>query len=342
MGQGAYTAQMQILAEELEVDPSTVTVKPAPPDEPLYANPLLGGQITGGSASLRGAWITLRTAGACARLMLVEAAARQWGVAVESCTAANGTVTHAASGRTLTYGALATAAAQLSVPQAPALKKPGSFKVVGKPTPRVDTPAKVTGEAKFGIDVRVPGMRYAFVAACPMFGGTLASIDDSAALKVPGVQQVVRIEDALAVVARNSWAARKGLAALRVTWNDGPNANPRHRRAHCRARCRAGAAGLIATNTGDGRRCRGRRGQPLPGGFPPAHPRPRRAGAAELHRACARWRLRDMARQPGCWAAPRRRQPMRSACRSKRWWRTIICSAAASAGGWRPTMSARR
>ncbi|MDF2994606.1 MAG: aldehyde dehydrogenase [Xanthobacteraceae bacterium] len=251
MGQGAYTAQMQILAEELEVDPSTVTVEPAPPDEPLYANPLLGGQITGGSASLRGAWITLRTAGACARLMLVEAAARQWGVAVESCTAANGTVTHAASGRTLSYGALATAAAQLPVPQSPALKKPGSFKVVGKPTPRVDTPAKVTGEAKFGIDARVPGMRYAFVSACPVFGGTLASIDDSAALKVPGVQQVVRIEDALAVVARNSWAARTGLAALRVTWNDGPNANLDTAALIAELDAGLDRQGLIATNTGD-------------------------------------------------------------------------------------------
>lgn len=251
MGQGAYTSQMQILAEELEVDPSTVTVEPAPPDEPLYASPLLGGQITGGSASLRGAWITLRTAGACARLMLVEAAARRWGVAVESCTAANGIVTHGASGRTLSYGALAAAAAPLPVPQAPVLKKPGTFKVVGKPTPRVDTPPKVTGEAKFGIDVRVPGMRYAFVAACPVFGGTVGSVDDGATMKVPGVSQVVRIEDAVAVVARNSWAARKGLAALKVSWNDGPNADLDTAALVAELDAGLERKGLIATNTGD-------------------------------------------------------------------------------------------
>lgn len=225
MGQGAYTSQMQILAEELEVEPSSVTVEPAPPDEALYSNPLLGGQITGGSASLRGSWISLRAAGAAARMMLIEAAARQWGVSPESCTASAGQVRHAASGRALGYGALADAAAKLPVPQSPQLKAPGSFSVVGKPVARVDTPAKVTGAAKFGIDMRLEGMRYAVVSACPVFGGTVGSVDDADALKVPGVQQVVHIEDAVAVVATNTWAARKGLAALRVAWKEGANAN---------------------------------------------------------------------------------------------------------------------
>lgn len=251
MGQGAYTSQMQILAEELEVDPATVAVEAAPPNEPLYANPLLGGQITGGSASLRGAWITLRNAGAAGRMMLIEAAARQWGVPAEGCAAANGEVRHAASGRVLGYGALAAAAAALPVPQSPALKKRADYKVIGRPTPRVDTPAKVTGEAKFGIDVRVPGMRYALVSACPVFGGTVADVDDGAALKVPGVSQVVRIEDAVAVVASNTWAARKGLAALRVTWNEGANAGLTT--ADLVAELDAGLErqGLVATNIGD-------------------------------------------------------------------------------------------
>lgn len=251
MGQGAYTSQMQILAEELEVDPKGVTVEPAPADDVLYASPILGGQITGGSLSLRGSWITLRAAGAAARMMLVEAAARQWGVPATDCVAENGTVRHAASGRVLGYGALASAAAQLPVPQSPALKPASAYKVVGKPVPRVDTPAKVTGEAKFGIDVRLPGLRYAMVAACPVFGGTVGSVDDAATLKVPGVSQVVRIEDAVAVVARNTWAARKGLAALRVTWNEGANA--KLTTADLVAELDAGLdkPGLVAVNTGD-------------------------------------------------------------------------------------------
>jgi isoquinoline 1-oxidoreductase subunit beta len=225
MGQGAYTSQMQILAEELDVDPAKVIVEAAPANEAIYSSPILGGQITGGSLSLRGAWLTMRSAGAAARLMLVEAAARRWGVPADSCRTADGAVHHPATGRTLVYGAVADEAARLPVPQAPPLKKPSAYSVIGKSTPRVDTPAKVTGAAKFGIDVRLPGMRYALVSACPVFGGTVVAVDDTATMNVAGVQQVVRIEDAVAVVATNTWAARKGLAALRVTWNEGANAN---------------------------------------------------------------------------------------------------------------------
>lgn len=224
MGQGAYTSQVQILAEELAVDPGSVAFVAAPPDEALYGSPLFGGQITGGSGSLRGAWITLRRAGAAARSMLVEAAAKRWGAPAVACRAERGEVVHIATGRKLGYGALAAEAARRPVPQDPPLKAPSEFDVVGKPLRRLDTPEKVTGAAKFGIDARPPSLRYAMVQASPVFGGTLAGVDDTAALRIAGVHKVVRIANAVAVVADNTWTARKGLDALKITWNDGPNA----------------------------------------------------------------------------------------------------------------------
>ena len=225
MGQGAYTSQVQLLAEELEVDPLSVKIEHAPPDEVLYASPLFGDQITGGSGSLRGAWMTLRAAGAATREMLVEAAARRWKVRASSCVAANGVISHTGSGRKLAYGAVANAAARLPVPRNPKLKTQSQFKVVGNPMRRLDTPEKITGQAMFGIDARPPGVQYAAVAACPVFGGTLATVDTAPAMLIKGVSQVVRLDDAVAVVASNTWAARKGLAALEPIWNEGANAD---------------------------------------------------------------------------------------------------------------------
>src|SRR2546426_3300109 len=224
MGQGTYTAMPMLLAEELEVDLSQVRLEHAPPDDALYAEPLFGVQETGGSTSVRGNWEPLRRAGATARTMLVSAAAELWQVAPRTCRAASGVVIHEPTGRRFAYGALVDGAAHLPVPRNVALKDPKDFKLIGTPVKRLDTPEKVDGTAQFGIDVRLPGMKFAAVAACPVFGGKVASVDDAKAKAIPGVQQVVRLEDAVAVVAADTWAAKQGLAALDVRWDDGPNA----------------------------------------------------------------------------------------------------------------------
>src|SRR5881275_2012922 len=224
MGQGTYTSMSMLLAEELEVDLGDVRVEHAPPDDARYAEPLFGVQETGGSTSVRGNWEPLRRAGAAARSMLVSAAAQTWKVEPSSCRAANGVVMHGPTGRSLTYGALVDRAALLPVPSGVALKDPQDFKLIGTPVKRLDTPDKVDGTAQFGIDVRLPGMKFAAVAACPVFGGKLASIDDAKARAIQGVRQVVRLEDAVAVVADDTWAAKQGLGALDIRWDDGPNA----------------------------------------------------------------------------------------------------------------------
>jgi len=225
MGQGTYTAMPMLLAEELEVDLSQVRLEHAPPDDALYAEPLFGVQETGGSTSVRGNWEPLRRAGATARTMLVSAAAETWKVEPSSCRAASGAVIHGPTGRSLAYGALVDRAARLPVPGGVALKDPKDFKLIGTPAKRLDTPDKVDGTAQFGIDVRLPGMKFAAVAACPVFGGKLASVDDAKTKALPGVQQVVRLDDAVAVVGADTWAAKQGLAALDIRWDDGPNAN---------------------------------------------------------------------------------------------------------------------
>ena len=224
MGQGTYTSIPMILAEELEVDLRSVHVEPAPPNDKLYGMPLNGFQVTGGSTSIRGFYAPLRKAGAAARMMLVQAAAAKWGVDASTCKAAHGEVVHSASGRRLGYGALAGAAAKLQVPTDVPLKDPKDFTLIGTPAKRLDAPAKVNGSAMYGLDVRLPGMKFAAVNACPTLGGTLASVDDSKALTMPGVHQVVKLDNAVACVADNTWYARQGLAACVVKWNDGVNA----------------------------------------------------------------------------------------------------------------------
>jgi isoquinoline 1-oxidoreductase subunit beta len=224
MGQGTFTAIPMLIAEELEVDLSRVKLEQAPADNSLYADPLLGGQITGGSTSIRGAWEPLRRAGAAARMMLVEAAAQTWDVEADSCIARNGAVTHPASKRSLHYGQLVDAAAKLPTPKLVPLKEPADFTLIGKAHKRLDSPAKVNGTAQFGIDVRLPDMKIATVAASPVPGGKLKSTDDAKALAIKGVHQVLKLEDAVAVVANDMWSARQGLAALAPTWSDGPHA----------------------------------------------------------------------------------------------------------------------
>ena len=224
MGQGMYTAMPMLLAEELEVGLDQVRLEHAPPDDKLYANRLFGFQATGGSTSVRAMYEPLRKAGATARTMLVAAAAQTWNVDPGSCRAEKGVVTHTPTGRTLTYGALAEKAAKLPVPAQVTLRDPKDFKLIGTPAKRLDTPEKVNGKAQYGIDVRVPGMAVATVAASPVLGGKVAGLDEAKARAIKGVRQVVRLDDVVAVVADHMWAAKQGLAALAIRWDDGPNA----------------------------------------------------------------------------------------------------------------------
>jgi isoquinoline 1-oxidoreductase subunit beta len=225
MGQGTYTSIPMLIAEELEVDLRQVRLEHAPPNSKLYGNPIFGGlQSTGGSTSIRAAWQPLRKAGAVARTMLVAAAAKRWNVDPVSCRAQSGEVLHAPSGRKIKYGAIAAAAARLPVPQNVPLKRPAAFRLIGTPAKRLDTPAKVKGTAVFGIDVRIPGMKIASLRQSPVFGGRVKSLDDAAAKAVTGVRQIVRLDDAVAVVADHFGAAKKGLEALVIEWDDGPHA----------------------------------------------------------------------------------------------------------------------
>jgi isoquinoline 1-oxidoreductase beta subunit len=225
MGQGTYTSIPMLIAEELEVDLNQVRLDHAPPNEKLYGNPLLGGiQATGNSNAIRASWKPLREAGAVARTMLVAAAAKRWDVDPASCRAQNGEVLHALTGRRLKYGEIAADAARLPAPESVPLKRPGDFKLIGTPAKRLDALAKVNGTAVYGIDVRPPGVKIATLAQSPAFGGRVKSVDDRAAKAVNGVRQIVRLDDAVAVVADHMGAAKKGLAALVIEWDDGPHA----------------------------------------------------------------------------------------------------------------------
>jgi isoquinoline 1-oxidoreductase beta subunit len=224
MGQGTYTSIPMLIAEELEVDLKQVRLEHAPPNEQLYMNPLLGVQATGNSNAIRGAWQPLRKAGATARTMLIAAAAKRWNVDPSSCRAQNGEVHHQASGRSLGYGALTADASRMPVPENVTMKKPADFKLIGTPAKRLDTPAKINGTAVYGIDARPPGVKIATLAQSPVFGGRVKRLDDAAAKAVNGVRHIVRLDDAVAVVADHMGAAKKGLAALKIEWDDGPHA----------------------------------------------------------------------------------------------------------------------
>jgi isoquinoline 1-oxidoreductase beta subunit len=224
MGQGVYTSLPMLIAEELEVPLDQVTIDHAPPNEKLFTDPLLGGQLTGGSTSIRYAWEPLRKAGAAARMMLVAAAAQEWQCDASSCQAQGGKVIHASGQRSASYGDLAEAAAKMPVPQDIKLKDPKDFKVIGTPVKRLDSPQKVDGTAMFGLDVRLPDMVYAAIVNCPVFGGTVASVDESNAKKIPGVRQVVTFDNGVAVIGDHTWAAKRGAAALKIEWNEGAGA----------------------------------------------------------------------------------------------------------------------
>jgi isoquinoline 1-oxidoreductase beta subunit len=224
MGQGTLTTMAMIVADELDADWSKVKIEQAPADM-VYENPIIrGAQTTVGSSSIRGSMMIWRRAGAAAREMLAAAAAKRWGVPVDEVTTDEGVVHHRPSGRKLGYGELVDDAAQLPVPENPRLKTKAQFKLIGKNIPRRDTPDKVTGRAMFGIDTTVPGLLVATVQRCPVFGGSVKSVDADAAKAVKGVKQVVQISSGVGVVADGYWAARRGREALRIVWDEGPNA----------------------------------------------------------------------------------------------------------------------
>ena len=217
MGQGVRTSLPMIVADELDADWSRVRIVQADAHPDRY-----GRQMTVGSTSVRsGAWTALREAGAAAREMLVAAAASMWGVSAAECRTEAGYVLHSASGRKAGYGELAEAAGKVPVPARPKLKDPSAFRLIGTRVPQVDATEKVTGRARFGIDVRVPGMRFATVVRSPVFGGKLKSFDPEAAKRVPGVSQVLEISSGVAVIAEHTWAAFEGARALRIEWEPG-------------------------------------------------------------------------------------------------------------------------
>jgi isoquinoline 1-oxidoreductase beta subunit len=218
MGQGVRTALPMILAEELEADWKQIEIEQA------GASTLYGDQTTGGSASVRTTWDPMRKAGAAAREMLISAAALTWGVPRSSCAAELGHIKHAASNRSLSYGDLVSKAATLPIPTDVPLKQSKDYKIVGQRLPRVDSPAKVKGEAVFGIDHRLPGMKYAVLSRCPVIGGKVANFDDKESKKISGLSYVGKIGDsAVAVVADSVWGAMEGRRVLNVTWDEGPN-----------------------------------------------------------------------------------------------------------------------
>ncbi|WP_249674211.1 xanthine dehydrogenase family protein molybdopterin-binding subunit [Pseudomonas abieticivorans] len=224
MGQGVQTGIAMMVAEELEVGLDQVDLQEAPPNNALYTDTLLQFQATGGSSSTRYTWEPLRKAGASARILLVQAAALRWNVAPSKCHAEQGRVLGPA-GQHATYGELVEAAAQLPLPTDVPLKAIADFKLLGTPAQRLDTPNKVNGKARFTIDVQVPGMLIASTLTCPVHGGTLRGLDEGAARQVPGVRDIVRLDNAVAVTASNFWACQQGLKALRIDWDLGKNAS---------------------------------------------------------------------------------------------------------------------
>jgi len=218
MGQGTVTSLSQILADELDCDWNCVRTEFAPVDPSCYG-PMQG---VFGSTSIRTQWMPLRKAGAATRQMLMEAAAQKWNIDVTQVRTEQGFVL--ANGQRISYGSVAEAAAKLAVPENIQLKDAKDFKLIGTPAKRLDTRDKISGATKFGIDAEVPGMLYATLARCPVFGGKATSYDAGKAKAVTGVREVVRVSNGIAVVADNTWAAIQGRKALNITWDEGPNA----------------------------------------------------------------------------------------------------------------------
>jgi len=225
MGQGAITALPMIVAEELECDWSKVKVEYASPARNLREKNVYGEMTTVGSRGVRTSWQMLLQAGASARERLIAAGAQRWNVSPSDCEASNSKIIHKATGRSFDYGALATDAANIKLDKEPAIRTPDQFKLIGKRLARLDTPLKINGSAKFAIDTKVPDMVYAAVTACPVFGGKLKSVDDAPAKGRRGILQVVKLENAVAVVADRFWRAKEALALLKPEWDVGAAGN---------------------------------------------------------------------------------------------------------------------
>ena len=317
MGQGIYTALAMVIAEELDAAFDRVSVEAAPPNDALYANPLLGFQATGGSTSIRAFWGPMRVAGAGARALLVEAAAAQWGVEPAACRTADGEVFHDASGRKAGYGELVDAAARLTPPQHPPLKAPDAFTLIGRPLKRLDTPDKVNGKAIYGIDARPPNVKIATLASCPVFGGKVAHVDD-----FPRSRRAGREADRRARRSRRrrrrpyvGGEARSRSARHRMGRGaERPRVDPRRPR---RSRSREpppGRGGEIDRGHGQGAGGGTGRRSDLSRAVPGACA----DGADELHGRCPFRRLRDLGRQSDPRANARPSPPNSLDCRSKR------------------------
>jgi len=250
MGQGAQSGLAVMVAEELEIGLEQITLKEAPPNEQIYNDKLLNFQATGGSTSIRSNWEPLRQAGAAARLLLIHAAAQRWQLGADQLRAENGRVL-GPDGQSLGYGELVEDAAKLPVPEDIPLKPADQFRLIGKPTRRLDTPAKVDGTARFTIDLVVPGMKYASIRACPVLGGTLREVDERAARQIPGVIEVVRLDNAVAVIGEHTWAAFAGVRALEIDWALGDNAGIDSAQMEREIRAALDKPGAIANEQGD-------------------------------------------------------------------------------------------
>ncbi|NKE70796.1 xanthine dehydrogenase family protein molybdopterin-binding subunit [Nitrospiraceae bacterium HYJII51-Mn-bac16s-1-B09] len=272
MGQGIHTSTAQLVAEELDVDPADFKIEHAPPNDPVYGIPS-GVQLTGASSSIAGLWLPMRQVGAITRSMLVAAAAKEWKVNPATLRTEKGVVYHDAGKRQAAYGGLVDAVAKMDPPKADVppryfflfdgntpptevrhgvkLKDPKDFKVIGKSIPRIEATEKVKGAPLYGIDVRLPGMLVATVKASPVFGGKLKSVNDAKAMKIKGVQKVVKLENAVAVVADHFWAAKQGLQALEITWDEGPHANVSNADIVRDLAKAAESEGLVIRNEGD-------------------------------------------------------------------------------------------
>jgi isoquinoline 1-oxidoreductase beta subunit len=251
MGQGGHTAMSMIVLDELGGDWRLLQRVEDAPAAAVYDNPGMGSQTTAASFSVRGWYTELRRVGAAAREMLVQAAARAWEVPASECSVRESVITHRPSGRTRTFGSVANAAARLAVPQDPPLKDPDGFTLIGKSAARVDVPAKVDGSARYGIDVRLPGMLYAAIKSCPTLGGRLKGYDDSAAKRMPGYHATVPLPDGVMAVAQTYWQAKKALDAVKAEYDPGPLANLDSAKVSQLLHQGFGEPGEVARNDGD-------------------------------------------------------------------------------------------
>ena len=249
MGQGVATSLPMMLADELDIPMSTVAFEIAQPTPALY-NPVLKGFETDGSRTTPTMGPVMRKAGATARAMLVAAAAQRWNVAAATCTTKDGIVS-GPTGQKAKYADLFALAATLPVPPDAPLKTPDQFRIIGTRRGRLDVVAKSTGRANYGMDVKVPGMKYAAIAKPRQIAATVASYDDADALKVPGVRKVVQVPQGIAVIADNTWAAFQGRKALHITWKDGPNAQVSTDGIYATAREMVKTPGLVQKKLGD-------------------------------------------------------------------------------------------